>query len=185
MVTETPSRVGLAVIAYPELEPGDLAWIENIRADADPNHGLIGPHFTLVYPTNVLSPDEMSAHVRERLAENSMIDFVLRGIAIDDARDQGEIYVFLVPNEGRDAIAALHDSLYAGPLEAELRVDLPYRPHMTIGRLPERVAADRLISELALQDVDISGTVAEVQVVDCTSTDFGTLDTIPFASLPG
>ncbi len=184
-MTETPSRVGLAVIAYPELEPGDLAWIENIRADADPNHGLIAPHFTLVYPTDVLSPDGMSAHVRERLARNSMIDLVLRGTAIDDARDQGEIFVFLIPDEGRNAIAALHDSLYTGPLEAELRVDFPYRPHMTIGRLPERVAADRLISELANRDINVSGTVTEVQVVDCTPTDFGTLDTIPFASMPG
>jgi hypothetical protein len=54
--------------------------------------------------------------------------------------DESGSYVFLVPDEGSGALSLLHDRLYSGLL-ASLRIDLPYVPHITIGRCSERQKA--------------------------------------------
>ena len=44
----------------------------------------------------------------------------------------GGAHVFVVPDEGRDQIARLHDELYAGVLRQHLREDIAFVSHVTI-----------------------------------------------------
>jgi hypothetical protein len=40
----------LLVVAYPQLEATDYAWIQTLRQQHAPHYALIAPHFTLVFP---------------------------------------------------------------------------------------------------------------------------------------
>lgn len=142
--------MSLAVVAYPVLAPRDQAWIDARRAALDPRAGFIRAHATLVFPCDAVGID---AHVAAVAATQPRIPFVLREVRAvrDHATGRGG-HVFLVPDEGADAITALHDRLYAGPLAAHLRADLPFVPHVTVAAdadfdACERVA-DRLRGEL-------------------------------------
>ena len=49
-------------------------------------------------------------------------------------QENGEQYLFLQVKEGAEEIRRLHDSLYQGMLAA-FKKDIPYVPHMTVGKL--------------------------------------------------
>jgi 2'-5' RNA ligase len=120
----------IAVVAYPVFDETDLAWIESIRARYDPQADRIAPHFTLVFPVDA------SAGILDELAavagRHAAIRFVLRSAIATPDLVRGGAHVFLVPDEGRDAIACLHDDLYAGTLRTHLREDGPFVPHITV-----------------------------------------------------
>lgn len=169
----------LVVLSYPSFYSADLHWIENIRRGADPNYSKVQAHFTLVFPTNHLAEPDMVDHVRSRLTEVSQIEVLLGGAAVSDAPVEGRTYVFLVPVVGRDEIADLHDSLYTGVLESELRTDLPYTPHITVGSFEERDDAERLTDSLNAQRKHITGLLTEVVVLKGTDDVVEAIKVIP------
>jgi hypothetical protein len=73
--------------------------------------------------------------------------------------------VFLVADEGNSTILALHDRLYAGPLAGELRLDLPYVPHITVGRFSSAAAAKACADRLNAGPVTIRGRIEAIAVV--------------------
>ena len=72
----------LAVVAYPELEADDRAWIESIRALRDPQASLLPAHVTLVFP-NELATDEAVREVRSVANQSQSITFTLRWARAD------------------------------------------------------------------------------------------------------
>ena len=104
--------------------------IEAIRKKHDPLFGFIQPHITLVFPLeSALSNDELRAHIARKLEGVHPIEVEL----IDCISHEGD-YLFLRIEKGREQIRKLHDELYKGPLAKFLRSDIPYIPHVTIGR---------------------------------------------------
>ena len=168
----------LAVVAYPEFSSADYAWIDNVRQDADPRHAIIPPHFTLVYPTSALSSDDMVRHAEQRVAGRNQISFTLRNVSINHDSPDGRTYVLLVPNEGCEAITELHDSLYTGILEPELRADLPSPPHITVGSFAESKSATQLGNELKQGGIKIEGKVNQIDVVEISESRTNTIHTI-------
>jgi 2'-5' RNA ligase len=73
--------------------------------------------------------------------------------------------VFLVPDEGNSAILQLHDLLYGGPLAHELRLDIPFVPHLTIGRCRSLAEAKALSDALNAEPIRIPGSIREISVV--------------------
>ncbi len=57
---------------------------------------------------------------------------------------EGE-YLFLRVERGKEQIEELHDRLYTGPLLQFLRADIPYIPHVTVGRK----SSAELVAEIA------------------------------------
>jgi 2'-5' RNA ligase len=49
----------------------------------------------------------------------------------------GEEYLFLNVVRGNDPLIDLHDRLYSGSLAAHLMPEIPYHPHVTVGRLAD------------------------------------------------
>jgi len=71
-------KMTLLVLAYPELEPADRAWIERIRAEHDPRHIAVAAHVTLVFPVAGMDPDTLIADVARQASGVAPIPFVLR-----------------------------------------------------------------------------------------------------------
>ncbi|ADY22130.1 2'-5' RNA ligase family protein [Bacillus paranthracis] len=104
--------------------------IEDIRQKHDPLFGLIPPHITIVFPfKSNISNDELKSHILN-LAKGIgkiEIEFANRITSVGN-------YLFLEVEGGKEQIEELHDMLYKGPLAQFLREDIPYIPHVTVGR---------------------------------------------------
>lgn len=112
------------------LDEAQIDEIEAIRKKHDPLFGLIHPHITLVFPfESSLSNDELKTHIVKVLQEIHPIE-----IEFTDYISKEEEYLFLLIERGRERIEELHDKLYTRPLFEFLRNDIPYIPHVTVGR---------------------------------------------------
>jgi 2'-5' RNA ligase len=121
----------IAVVAYPTVEQQTLDWIHSIRVRYDPQARRIPAHFTLVFPVDE-SPGDITEEIARVCLRHRPISFVIRSvISMPDVVHRGA-HVFVVPDEGRDQIARLHDELYAGVLRQHLREDIAFVPHVTI-----------------------------------------------------
>lgn len=149
----------LYTIAPLVIADADRAVIDAFRTRHDPQAAIVEPHFTLVFACAALAEDDYLAHVRAVAAASPPIGFSCRYamLGADDGNADG--YVFLVPDEGHAALSHLHDRLYAGLLAPVLRLELPFTPHVTIGRLRERAQAKALCDELNAGALRIDGRV--------------------------
>jgi len=125
------------VVAFPKVADAE-AWQEilSVRERFDPLARDVPPHLTLIFPfEDALSDTALEEHLRS----------VLRGfhpfrVTFRDITAHENEYLFLNVKRGNDAIVALHDALYTGPLARHLVRLHTYVPHVTVGRL----AADQL-----------------------------------------
>ncbi len=153
------------VIARPVLAPQDRRRIEALRARHDPQHALIGPHVTLVFPVSGLPAAEIDSHVSEVAETSSAIRFHINAAAALHDRLTPNSYVFLLPETGAAELTLLHDRLYDGPLRRHLRWDIPFTPHMTVGRFEEPMAADDLATELNAKRLSFSGRIEALDLI--------------------
>lgn len=156
----------LFLVAFPTLSEPDFAWIQALRARHDrERHALIDPHITLVFGTTALSANELAAHAKAQLRGQPPISLNFRSAeAIKDPLGD-DTQVYLVPDEGHDALTALHDRLYRGPLAPEHRRDIPYIPHITVVTSRDSAACHTLSNALNTRKLDLAGTVDALDVV--------------------
>jgi 2'-5' RNA ligase len=158
-----------AIVAFPSLEDSERQWIESIRAKHDPQSGRIAAHFSLVSPT-VLSRHLIETQAARVAAATEPIRVVLRRASVAPDSVGGGGHVFLMPEEGRDQIAQLHDRLYEGALQPHLRKDQPFRPHLTIAARPTIDPLDGLAAEINAATRSVRGFLAEIVLVEVTPT---------------
>ncbi|HHZ5402266.1 TPA: 2'-5' RNA ligase family protein [Bacillus cereus] len=104
--------------------------IENIRQKHDPLFKLIPPHITIVFPfKSNISNGELKSHILNlsRGIGKIEIEFANRITSVGN-------YLFLEVERGKEQIVKLHDMLYTEPLRQFLKEDIPYIPHVTVGR---------------------------------------------------
>jgi 2'-5' RNA ligase len=164
MDTDTAVR---AVVAFPLLGADDRQWIESIRAKHDPEARRIAAHFTLVFPA-VLSLRAIEAHAGRVAHSTEPIRFVLRRATVaPDAVGSGG-HIFLIPEDGRDALAGLHERLYEGALRTHARHHVSFTPHITVAAGTALDPLHTLAGELNAKNISIRGSIAEIVLVDVT-----------------
>ena len=157
----------LACVGYPRLEESDHRWIESFRTRHDPQASRIRAHFTLVFPVE-LTAEPIVEHLSALLQSARPIPFVLRRAEPVPDLVAGGSHVFLVPEEGRHEIVALHDQLYGGPLRPLLRLDIPFLPHITMGAAATRDECQRLADELNREALAVEGILEQVDLIEVT-----------------
>ena len=164
MGTENAVR---AVVAFPHFGADDRNWIESIRAKHDPEAKHIGAHFTLVFPA-VLPIRTTEVHVARVAHSSEPIRFVLRRAAVvpDSVGDGG--HVFLLPEDGRDALAGLHERLYEGALQPHLRRNVSFTPHITVAAATAIDPLHVLAGELNAKGMNIRGSISDIVLVEVT-----------------
>lgn len=126
-----PNTVKRAIVILPRFD--GLDQIEQLRLRFDPLASRIDPHITLVFPfESALSADQLRAHMQQAIQGMAPFPMRLQGIT-----GHGGEYLFLNVVRGVDRLSELHDRLYSGPLAAYLRPEIPYHPHVTVGRLAD------------------------------------------------
>lgn len=164
----------LAVVAYPDLEADDRGWIESVRALHDPQASLLPAHVTLVFPAELATAEAVS-EVSSVASRSQSIAFTLRWArAVRDAFGTGG-HVFLVPDEGFNQIAALHDDLYLGVFASSRRADTPFIPHITIGANPEFDTCQGIAREMTPLTRLVHGRISRVSLVEITTASVETI----------
>jgi 2'-5' RNA ligase len=162
-----PESAVRAVVAFPMFEPDDRQWLEALRARHDPESKRIGPHFTLVFPA-VLPPGPTEAHVARVGRATQPIRFVLRRAAVAaDASGSGG-HVFLIPEEGRDALGGLHERLYEGPLQPHWKRAASFTPHLSVAAGTAIDALHALAGDLNHGGIAVHGSISEIVLVGVT-----------------
>ncbi len=125
----------LYTIAFIDIDADARAWVQAVRSRHDPQVALVDAHFMLLFGMRALPRAAYLAHVAAVARESAPIDFRCCRVQPWVAPGDTEAHLFLVLDEGRAAIVELHDRLYRGPIAPHLRPDLPYLPHVTLGRV--------------------------------------------------
>jgi 2'-5' RNA ligase len=148
----------LFVIAEPEMSEADQAWIETIRERCDPQFGLVGPHFTLVFGAEPSHTSALVAQTRDvgRRFPPFAFDLQQAQVFSGPATDH---YLFLIPDLGARELVALHEALRFPPTDGPA-----FMPHLTIGCLSNAAEAEALAADLNSAKRVVSGRVARLSV---------------------
>ena len=155
----------LFTVSYPEISAESAALINAFRQSHDTRHrDIVEAHFTMVFGCAAIGLNEYTSHVAYVAASSKSITFSCKYAMLGADDEDDTAYVFLVPDQGYAEVSLLHDRLYTGPLQAYLRLDLPYIPHITIGTLSSRTEAKALCDELNRQGLCIEGRLKALAV---------------------
>jgi 2'-5' RNA ligase len=148
-----------SIILFPTF-PG-LERIQSIRKKYDPLAYCIPPHITVVFPFDSnLTTHQIQQHLTENLFGIKRFGFMLSGFS----KDFRNGYIFLNVKKGNAEIIQIHDLLYSGFLKKQLVNRLPYKPHLTVGRLKIPEEINRAIDDLLSNDDCFEGIIDRVYV---------------------
>jgi 2'-5' RNA ligase len=158
--------MALAAVNYPTLIKDDFEWIQSVRQEHDPLYfNVVDPHLTLVFPTDGVSERTLIEHVRRHAGASVAFEVVFRCAILGDPDFQEHAHAFLVPDEGFSDVVRLHDRLYTGPLARELRLDLPFIPHVGIANTPRPEQCKAIVDQLNAEPFEIRGRVETLDVI--------------------
>ena len=130
-----------ALVHYPNI---DNRQINRFRKKYDPQFNMIAPHVTIMFPVpESVGEDNLVYHI-----ENVLCNWQPFSIHLQDVQLSSDDYLYLVLQNGREAVIRLHNEIYTGVLVDFLRKDIPFIPHLTLGVLNQ----NSKISSLALEE---------------------------------
>jgi 2'-5' RNA ligase len=155
----------LYTICLPDMSEASREWVESLRHLHDRKSAeMLGAHFTLVFGCATVSSQDQIEHVRSVARHFDPIEFHCRRTLPISDEFHGSAHVFLVPEEGHSDIEKLHDHLYGGVLAPCLRQDIPFIPHITLGKFDDLDTAQRQCNEFNRQGLHIAGTLRTLLV---------------------
>lgn len=167
------SNMGIFYAAsFPPLSSLDEQII-GFRDQHDPKALLVAPHVTLVYPTGITSESVFIDHVARvaRTVRSFSANFATALVMPNHTSLGVTGDIFLVPDEGFGDIVRLRDKLYTGTLKTEMRLDIPFIPHLTIGSALELNDARRLVDGLNAKRFSFRVPIDHVAVVEVVRPD--------------
>lgn len=154
---------GLYIVALPDWDRDGAQQVEGWRAVHDPEMAAQVPaHVTLVFAQPPEMEPEIAAHLASISRRTAPLSFACRRAVLgtDHAGPAG--YAFLVADEGNATLYALRDQLHSGPLSGRARPDIPFKPHLTVGRCPTVPEAERVCTTLNKTPFHLSGRIARL-----------------------
>lgn len=167
------------VLAYPDLDQSDYDWIQDLRKKHDKQYfDVVQPHFTLVFSTNKLNLEDFTQHAKEKVEELRAFEISLDSARVVEDDSKEFFHEFLIPSKGFEEINKIHDELYTGLLESELRHDIPFIPHVGIGSSNDQQEAEEVVGMIIQEQRPIIGTVSKITIVEFDGKKVADLQTI-------
>lgn len=159
----------LYVAAFPNFA-AQATWISDIRSKYDPVAKYVMPHLTLIFPTASFTAEELRHELSQLVRGFAPFRVALRSAILmpESASPSKHAHIFLVPDEGFGQMVRLHDRLYTGKLASELRLDIPFVPHMTVGADLDLTNAKTIADDLNSSDFEIRFDLNELFIVEIT-----------------
>lgn len=168
----------LVVVSYPHISERDYDWIQAVRAEHDIYYEIIPPHFTFVFPCSTTDAVEFVGHIKQYTTGVKQIRFVSRCALVVKDLVSKYTYVFLCPDDGFSDIVRLHDRLYTGMLASQLRLDIPFIPHIGIGNALTPEVCKSLVDDLNRNNFSIKGTIDTLDIVSFHGKEIKTIERI-------
>lgn len=170
--------MALLALSYPSISEAHWAWIQAIRKRHDPQYALVAPHFTLVFPIFEREHNAFRQHIRRQVEAQPAIAISLRcALVVKDAFSD-LTHTFLVPDQGFSDLVKLHDRLYSNFLADQLRLDIPFIPHITVAASLEPTVCKRMADKINSQPLAIDGWIRTVDIVEHANGTVTTLEQI-------
>ncbi|HEX7041967.1 MAG TPA: 2'-5' RNA ligase family protein [Patescibacteria group bacterium] len=134
-----------AIVAFPKV---DIELIQTFRKKYDPLWNVIHPHITLVFPFSDI-PEQLILEHLETVSK-TLKPFQIQ---LKDFTKSFDHYLFLLVQEGKEEIYKVHDLLYTGVLASQLRNDIPFLPHMTLGKFAKDNIFEEQLYNKALKEI--------------------------------
>jgi 2'-5' RNA ligase len=174
------TKRSLLVVNYPTLQIEDWETIQITRKNNDRlYYDVVAPHFTLVFPTFTVDEATFVNHVKQVAQATHAFDFVIRCATLGDDAFSDYTHVFLVPDEGYSQIIRFHDRLYTGILTPELRLDIPFVPHIGIANDLDPKVCKMIVDRWNSRDFTIRGRVEQVDIIWYEDNQVDTITKIP------
>ncbi|MFH2056816.1 MAG: 2'-5' RNA ligase family protein [bacterium] len=174
--------MSLIAISYPRLEKHDFDCIQSIRAEYEPNFDLLDPHVTFVFETDDVEQSLFLEHLRPLITATPAIDFVMRSVSLVKDVGRERWFLLLIPDEGFSFMVRLHDRLYTGVLTPQLRIDIPFIPHITLGVFAEWMRGAGVRDELNAKSLAISGQLTSILIADYRTNELRPILEVPLAT---
>ena len=172
--------MALCAVNYPTVSAEDYEWMREVRRQHDVLFfDVVEPHFTLVFPTEAIGEAELIAHVSEVASSFDPFEAILRCATVGDPDFVDHAHAFLIPDEGFSDVVRLHDALYTGLLESELRLDMPFVPHIGIASTPDVNECKAIVDRLNAQRFEIRTRVEKLDVIGYDGETTWTIEEIP------
>lgn len=166
------------VLAYPTLHKSDYDLIQSHRKDHDRQYSVVDPHFTVVFSTENVASEKFISEIKNKSKDIRKINFTIRRATINKDAFSDYYYIFLVPDEGSSDILKLHDKLYSEILASNLRLDLDFIPHITIGNSKDKFDCKRIVDEWNSRNFCIKGGIDKLTIVEHIKNTVVNLETI-------
>ncbi len=151
------------VLAFPELSLSESRWLNSYKKTNDEIFSTVKPHFTIVFAVEEIEEPVFVEEIKQQSINLKAIEFRLNKLLVvkDSFRDY--YHEFLVPDKGYSEIKELHDKLYSNKLQQNLRTDIEYIPHITIGSSKDiNISKSR---NATLNSISISGKIKELTII--------------------
>jgi 2'-5' RNA ligase len=174
----------LFTLAFPETSLGARTWMDRVRAEHDQDFASrVAPHFTLVFGDSSVPEADYLQHVRTVAGAAAPFPFTCRRAITGTDHQDDTGYAFLAPDTGNSEIVKLRNHLHTGPFSGLLRPDIPYVPHITVGRFAGVKAARQVCDSLNASGINVSGRITALTIVAMDTQ--GTLQEIQAIPLSG
>jgi 2'-5' RNA ligase len=146
-----------AIVTFPDIN--NINVIEQLRHKYDPLATIIPAHITLGFPFHSpLSKSELQREVEKAVQGMNRFHVELREITACQ-----EEYLFLNVTGGKNELIELQERLYSGiPLDKESFLDQGFIPHITIGRIQDRLAFSQAFEEVQKLATNFYGFVNKI-----------------------
>ena len=156
----------LFTLAFPETSPGTRDWMNRVRAKHDRDFvNRVAPHFTLVFGDDSVPEADYLQQVQTIARATAPFPFACRRAVIGTDHQDDTGYAFLAPDTGNSEILKLRRDLHTGPFSGLLRPDIPYVPHITVGRFASVETARQICDSLNASSIDVSGRITSLTIV--------------------
>lgn len=172
--------MSLVVIAFPNISAEDYEWIQKIRRQHDSKKfNVVKPHVTIIFPTTKLDSNSLARHIENHLTGLEAFPVVFDSVRVVEDFSKTYSQAFLVPSAGYNEISKLHDLLYVDEMASELRSDILFIPHVSIGTNEDRFVMQRLASSVRESNKSVSGTIDKLTVCEYDGNKVTDLTAIP------
>lgn len=119
--------------------------IREIYNRYNPIASYVRPHLTLLFPLETdLKPRDIHLHFEAVVSGADSFDIGFDGVKLGTT----ELLIYLEVSQGAEQLRLLNNELYGGPFKRFLRKDLPFYPHLTLGRFEREADIKRAYHQL-------------------------------------
>ena len=147
-----------SILIFPQIS--SLANVQHVRSLYDPLATHIRPHISLIFPfRSELSNQNIISAIKSSVRFIKPFKTTFNKLGHDNNG-----YIWLEATQGKDQLINLHDELYQHKyFSSFLRKDIPYAPHITLGKVREE-KVEEILNTIQLTNIQFVTKIESISV---------------------